>query len=199
MPDYLAVGSDEDFLRMPMTPASAKVIADAFGCRLPTREDRRRRLRAGRREARAAPAHRSARSGPTRSRSTTRIIEEQRTGKPLGAPRRRASRRTSCISNKLKDKPEQGRDLRLAQARRQADPAAVRRPRRLVRRLQPRHPTGEPDGDAGRQATATCSTCWPTRRPAPSSAKTSRLPRRPPRMNRPSNSAKRGVRLRRTN
>jgi hypothetical protein len=38
MPDYLAVGSDDDFVRMPMTPASAQAIADAFGCSLPTRK-----------------------------------------------------------------------------------------------------------------------------------------------------------------
>jgi hypothetical protein len=36
MPDYLAVGSDEDFLRIPMTPRSATMIADTFGFSLPT-------------------------------------------------------------------------------------------------------------------------------------------------------------------
>ncbi|WP_157368589.1 hypothetical protein [Zavarzinella formosa] len=38
MPDYLAVGSDEDFVRVPMTPMTAARIADAFGCSLPTRK-----------------------------------------------------------------------------------------------------------------------------------------------------------------
>ncbi|HEX4590235.1 MAG TPA: hypothetical protein VH120_09930 [Gemmataceae bacterium] len=38
MPDYLAVGSDADFVRVPMTPQSAQRIADAFGCSLPTRK-----------------------------------------------------------------------------------------------------------------------------------------------------------------
>ncbi len=38
IPDYLAVGSDKDFVRMPMTPGSAKQIADAFGCTLTTRK-----------------------------------------------------------------------------------------------------------------------------------------------------------------
>jgi hypothetical protein len=38
MPDYLAVGSDEDFVRMPMTPQTAQRIADVFGCILPTRK-----------------------------------------------------------------------------------------------------------------------------------------------------------------
>jgi hypothetical protein len=38
MPDYLAVGSDADFVRMPMTPQTAQQIADRFGCILPTRK-----------------------------------------------------------------------------------------------------------------------------------------------------------------
>ncbi|OAI57679.1 hypothetical protein AYO47_07745 [Planctomyces sp. SCGC AG-212-M04] len=36
MPDYLAVGSDEDFVRIPISPQSAQTIADAFGAVLPT-------------------------------------------------------------------------------------------------------------------------------------------------------------------
>jgi hypothetical protein len=38
MPDYLAVGSNDDFVRMPMTPQTAQQIADQFGCTLPTRK-----------------------------------------------------------------------------------------------------------------------------------------------------------------
>jgi hypothetical protein len=38
MPDYLAIGSDADFVRVPMTPKTAARIADAFGCTLPTRK-----------------------------------------------------------------------------------------------------------------------------------------------------------------
>jgi hypothetical protein len=38
MPDYLAIGSDADFVRVPMTPQTAVCIADAFGCALPTRK-----------------------------------------------------------------------------------------------------------------------------------------------------------------
>lgn len=37
MPDYLAIGSDEDFVRMPMSPHTAQVFCDAFGFVLPTR------------------------------------------------------------------------------------------------------------------------------------------------------------------
>ncbi|HUQ71920.1 MAG TPA: hypothetical protein VM165_20485 [Planctomycetaceae bacterium] len=37
-PDYLSVGNDADFVRVPMTPQTAQRIADAFGCSLPTRK-----------------------------------------------------------------------------------------------------------------------------------------------------------------
>jgi len=35
-PDYLAIGSDEDFLYVPLTYYSATAVADHFGCVLPT-------------------------------------------------------------------------------------------------------------------------------------------------------------------
>ena len=37
IPDYLAVGSNDDFFRMPMTPILAQWIADRTSCTLPTR------------------------------------------------------------------------------------------------------------------------------------------------------------------
>ncbi len=37
-PDYLCIGSDADFVRMPMTPLVAQPIADALGCLLTTRK-----------------------------------------------------------------------------------------------------------------------------------------------------------------
>jgi hypothetical protein len=37
-PDYLSVGDDEDFVRVPLNPLSAQLIADEFGCVLPTRK-----------------------------------------------------------------------------------------------------------------------------------------------------------------
>ena len=38
MPDYLSIGSDEDFVRMPMIPYTAQDFCDAFGFVLPTRK-----------------------------------------------------------------------------------------------------------------------------------------------------------------
>lgn len=38
MPDYLAIGSDSDFCRIPMGPITAQKIADHFGATMPTRK-----------------------------------------------------------------------------------------------------------------------------------------------------------------
>ncbi len=38
MPDYLAIGSDDDFCRIPMGPKTAQKIADLFGAVMPTRK-----------------------------------------------------------------------------------------------------------------------------------------------------------------
>jgi len=37
-PDYLAVGSDEDYFLTPISPQTAQIIADALNCSLPTRK-----------------------------------------------------------------------------------------------------------------------------------------------------------------
>lgn len=37
-PDYLSVGTDEDWARVPLTPMAAQIIADSFKCFLPTRK-----------------------------------------------------------------------------------------------------------------------------------------------------------------
>lgn len=38
MPDYLAVGTDSDFVRFPMGPRTAQAVGDAFRCMMPTRK-----------------------------------------------------------------------------------------------------------------------------------------------------------------
>lgn len=37
MPDYLAIGSDDDYCRMPMGPLTAQAIANQYDCSLPTK------------------------------------------------------------------------------------------------------------------------------------------------------------------
>jgi hypothetical protein len=38
MPDFICIGNDQDYVRMPMNPHTAQKIADAFDCTLPTRK-----------------------------------------------------------------------------------------------------------------------------------------------------------------
>jgi hypothetical protein len=38
LPDYLSIGADDDFARIPLTPMTAQAIADSLGCFLPTRK-----------------------------------------------------------------------------------------------------------------------------------------------------------------
>ncbi len=38
LPDYLSIGNDDDFARIPLTPMAAQQIADNFNCFLPTRK-----------------------------------------------------------------------------------------------------------------------------------------------------------------
>ena len=38
MTDYLSIGTDSDYVRMPMNPLSAQIIADKYDCTLPTRK-----------------------------------------------------------------------------------------------------------------------------------------------------------------
>jgi hypothetical protein len=84
MPDYLAVGSDEDFVRIPMTPHTAQRIADAFGCTLPTRKMVDAIDAAA--EVRLAPRPLTEdRESVAAFLLSNEKIEQQRTGKPLGA------------------------------------------------------------------------------------------------------------------
>jgi hypothetical protein len=83
MPDYLAVGSDADFVRMPMTPQTAQKIADRFGCVLPTRKfvdaiDAQAELKL------APHPMTEAREAVATFVEHNQIIERQRDGKPLG-------------------------------------------------------------------------------------------------------------------
>jgi hypothetical protein len=83
MPDYLAVGSDADFVRVPTTPQTAQQIADLFGCTLPTRKivDAIDRVA----EAKVAPHPMTKdREAIATFAEHNQIIETQRADKPLG-------------------------------------------------------------------------------------------------------------------
>lgn len=83
MPDYLAVGSDSDFVRTPLTPMTALSIADRFACALPTRRmvDAIYRQSEVKLEPRPLTENREA---VKTFLEHSAIIEMQRNGKPLG-------------------------------------------------------------------------------------------------------------------
>jgi hypothetical protein len=83
MPDYLAIGSDMDFVRVPITPKTAARIADAFGCSLPTRKvvDEIYRAAEVKLEPQPLTQDRELSSSFLLHNS---MIEEQRAGKKLG-------------------------------------------------------------------------------------------------------------------
>jgi hypothetical protein len=83
MPDYLAIGNDADFVRIPMTPQTAQEIAERFGCTLPTRKMVDAIDRVG--EVHLAP------HPMTQNREATatflehnQLIEQQRGERPMG-------------------------------------------------------------------------------------------------------------------
>jgi hypothetical protein len=103
MPDYLAVGSDDDFVRLPMTPQSAAAIAEALGCTLPTRKMVNDIC--ARSEVKLEPKPLTERREALETFAQhNQIIEAQRQGKPLGALVA-GHKKDVVISNRLKEKP----------------------------------------------------------------------------------------------
>jgi hypothetical protein len=103
MPDYLAVGSDADFVRTPMTPQTAAMIADAFGCALPTRKIVDDVHRAASIKLEPKPLTKD-RESPLTFLEHHLIIEEQRKGAALGALVS-GIKKDVVVSNRLAEKP----------------------------------------------------------------------------------------------
>ncbi|MCW3054025.1 MAG: hypothetical protein JWN14_3195 [Chthonomonadales bacterium] len=83
MSDYLAVGSDTDFVRIPLTPMTALQIAARFGCALPTRKMVDAIYTQAEVKLEPHPMT-EARESVKTFLDYNAIIETQRTGKPLG-------------------------------------------------------------------------------------------------------------------
>lgn len=83
MPDYLAVGSDADFVRVPLTPMAARKVADAFGCALPTRKIVDEIYRRAEVKLDPQPLTEQREAVATFVQHDA-MIEEQRKGRPLG-------------------------------------------------------------------------------------------------------------------
>ena len=104
MPDYLSIGSDKDFVRMPMTPYTAQAFADAFGFVLPTRKMVNDIWA-------AAPTHLEPRpltierESPLTFLQHHRIIEDQLKGTPRGTFVA-GIKKDVVVSNKLLERPQ---------------------------------------------------------------------------------------------
>lgn len=103
-PDYLAIGSDDDFVRIPMMPQTAQRLADLFGCVLPTRK-----------MVDAIDAVAEIRLAPqplTEDRESVAAfllandkIEEQRKGQQLGSLAT-GGKKDVVVSNKIHERPD---------------------------------------------------------------------------------------------
>jgi hypothetical protein len=103
MPDYLAVGSDSDFVRVPMTPPTAARVADAFGCALPTRKVVDEVYKAATVKLEPKPMTED-RETPATFLKHNALIEEQRVGKELGELVA-GIKKDVVVSNRLAEKP----------------------------------------------------------------------------------------------
>jgi hypothetical protein len=105
MADYLSVGGDEDFFRVPMTPATARAIADAIGCRMVTRKVVDDVYRAA--EIKLAPQPLTERREAVETFfAHHQMIEERRVAWALPATALIAGvKKDVVISNRLREKP----------------------------------------------------------------------------------------------
>jgi hypothetical protein len=103
MPDYLAVGSDTDFVRVPMSPLTAQRIADAFGCALPTRKIVDDVYRASTIKLEPIPLT-EAREAVETFVKHNGLIEQQRRGRELGIAVA-GIKKDLVVTNRLGEKP----------------------------------------------------------------------------------------------
>lgn len=104
MPDYLAIGSDSDFARIPMTPATAQAFCDAFGCVLPTRKMVNDIWAAATTHVEPRPLTEAREASPTFLQHD-RIIAEQLRGAPRGAFVA-GHKKDVVVSNKLAERAD---------------------------------------------------------------------------------------------
>lgn len=103
MPDYLAVGSDADFVRVPVTPQTAARVADAFGCALPTRKVVDAVYHAATVKLEPKPMTDAREAAATFLRHNA-LIEEQRAGQKLGELVA-GIKKDVVVTNRLAEKP----------------------------------------------------------------------------------------------
>ncbi len=103
MPDYLAIGSDRDFVRIPMNPHTAQAFCDAFGFVLPTPKMVDDIWREAISKIIPQPLTQS-REDPLTFLTHNRMIEDQIVGQYLGELRA-GDKKDVVITNRLNEKP----------------------------------------------------------------------------------------------
>jgi hypothetical protein len=104
MPDYLAIGSDRDFVRIPMNPHTAQTFCDAFGFVLPTPKMVDDIWREAISKIIPQPLTQSREDSHT-FLTHNRMIEDQVSGQYLGELRA-GDKKDVVISNRLNEKPK---------------------------------------------------------------------------------------------
>jgi hypothetical protein len=104
MPDYLAIGSDANFVRMPMTPYTGQAFADAFGFVLPTRKMVNDIWGAAAAHLEPRPLT-VERESPLTFLQHHRIIEDQLKGTPRGTFVA-GIKKDIVVTNRLLEKPQ---------------------------------------------------------------------------------------------
>lgn len=103
MPDYLAIGSDRDFVRIPMNPHTAQAFCDAFGFVLPTTKMVDDIWQQAISKIVPQPLTQS-REDPLTFLAHNRMIEDQITGQYLGELRA-GHKKDVVITNRLNETP----------------------------------------------------------------------------------------------
>jgi hypothetical protein len=103
MPDYLAVGSDADFFRIPLTPRTAMKIAEMLDCTLPTEKISDAIFAAADSKLDPRPLSKDRESVATFFQHHL-LIEEQLRGKPRGMLVA-GIKKDVVLTNRLKEKP----------------------------------------------------------------------------------------------
>ena len=103
MPDVLAIGTDADFARLPMTPLTAQAFCDAFGFALPTRKLVEETWRQARRKLWPQPLV-EERESPLTFLRHHRIIEEQLAGTRRGVLVA-GHKKDLVVTNRLREQP----------------------------------------------------------------------------------------------
>ena len=150
MPDYLSIGSNRDFIRIPMGLHAAAAIADQFGFILPTRKIVDAIFSQSAFTLKPEPLPAGARMTSTAYYLThNKMVRDQRLalGCPLGELIS-GHKKDVVLTNLLAGKAGESRHLWMASSLGRSHSAPQHGPRIALRRLQSWHPPGQRHGPA---------------------------------------------------